>query len=65
MGCVVDADNACPPGFDCLATGNGGACWPSQGDGGGCCDSGNAGAPTMLFGIGFVALFVRRRRRVA
>src|SRR5262249_26445348 len=36
MGCVVDSDNACPAGFDCLATGNGGACWPSTGDSRGC-----------------------------
>jgi len=60
--CVVGQAGACPSDFDCLDTGGGqGVCWPG---GGGCCDAGGRGAPTtMLFGIGFVALVWRRRRK--
>ena len=61
--CVAGADDACPAGFECLgATGELGSCWPASEDGG-CCDSGGRGAPTMLLGLGFVALVLRRRRR--
>lgn len=61
--CTVGAADACPAGFDCLgAAGAAGACWPHA-DGGGCCDAGRQGAPTMLFGIGLVGLVLRRRRR--
>ncbi len=59
--CTVGASE-CPSDFDCLDTGNGsGVCWPSNA-GGGCCDTGGQGAPTMLFGLGFVALLWRRKR---
>jgi uncharacterized protein (TIGR03382 family) len=65
-GCTAGSDTACPAGFECLA-GEGatqGLCWPSDlVDGGGCCDASGNGAPTMLLGIGFVALVLRRRRR--
>jgi hypothetical protein len=61
--CIPGAANACPAGFECLAAGGTqGACWPTEDSGGGCCDSGGAGAPTMLFGIGFIAILLRRRR---
>jgi len=64
MGCTPDADGTCPAGFSCLSNGTSGDCWPGGGDdGGGCCDSGNHGAPTMLFGIAVVGLCLRRRRR--
>lgn len=55
---------ACPDGFQCLeATGGAGACWADAAiDDGGCCDASGAGAPTMLVGIGAVALGLRRRR---
>ncbi len=59
--CTPNAENACPDGFECLASGATGVCWPTA-EGGGCCDSGR-GAPTMLFGFGVVALVLRRRAR--
>jgi len=59
--CTMGAADACPDGFECLASG---VCWPTT-DSGGCCDSGGTGAPTMLFGIGLVALVLRVRRRAA
>ncbi|MEO8703514.1 MAG: trypsin-like serine protease [Kofleriaceae bacterium] len=62
--CTAGQDNTCPSGFECLgATGNQGACWPADDDGGGCCDASGQGAPTALLGIGFVALLIRRRRK--
>jgi hypothetical protein len=68
MVCTTTDATSCPSGFDCIATGStgtGGACWPhASGGGGGCCDAGGAGGPTtMLVGIGFVAVLMRRRRR--
>ena len=61
--CAPGTDGSCPEGFECLDAGGGqGACWP-EGEGGGCCDASGSGAPTALFGIGFVALVLRRRRR--
>lgn len=58
---------ACPAGFRCLASGDGGVCWPDDRaeDGGGCgCAGGEAGegAPIAL-GLGFVALLASSRRR--
>jgi hypothetical protein len=68
MSCSPETAGTCPDGFECLGAGAGGACWPEgEDEGGGCCDAGSqlpAGASTMLFWIGFVALFLRRRRRV-
>lgn len=65
MSCMPAAENACPDGFDCLASGTSGACWPSAGGGddSGCCDSSGRGGPTALFAMGFIALVLRRRRR--
>jgi hypothetical protein len=60
--CTAGAAGTCPDGFDCLASGATGVCWPSGSDGG-CCDSGGNGAPTMLFGIALVGLVLRNRRR--
>jgi len=61
-------NNDCPAGFDCLAAGASGACWPSSGDdtnndGGGGCYAGGS-SPTASFALlALVALlFVRRRR---
>jgi MYXO-CTERM domain-containing protein len=34
---------SCPAGFECLATGSGGACWPGSGGGGGTGDAGPGG----------------------
>ncbi len=60
--CTVSDSTSCPGGFECLrATGDLGACWPTSG---GCCDAGGAGGPpTMVVGIGLVALGLRRKRR--
>ncbi len=63
--CQAGSESSCPAGFECLA-GEGatsGLCWPSDLiDDGGCCDASGRGAPTMLLGIGFVALVWRRKR---
>lgn len=61
--CVEECDpvaNACPSGFDCVATGAAGVCWPGAEEEGGC--SSNTGAPGFLL-LGFVALLAARRRR--
>ena len=60
MICTIGAADACPSGFDCVAAGTGGACWPSA-DGGGC-DAGGAGAPIAMVGFGLATLVLRRRR---
>jgi V8-like Glu-specific endopeptidase len=62
LTCTVSDSTSCPSGFECLrATGDLGACWPTSG---GCCDAGGAGGPpTMVVGIGLVALGLRRKRR--
>ncbi len=62
--CTVGDATTCPDGFDCLDAGGGaGACWPTPAAGGGCCDAGTHGVPTMLFGIGLVAIVLGRRSR--
>lgn len=64
--CQAGSDSACPAGFECLAAegATSGLCWPSDLiDDGGCCDASGRGAPTMLLGIGLVALVWRRKRR--
>ena len=62
MGCSVGTAATCPAGFDCIVAGAAGTCWPTT-EGGGCCDAGGTGAPTMLFGIGIIGLVLRRRQR--
>jgi len=66
--CDVGQAGDCPAGFECLA-GDGaaqGLCWASDLiDDGGCCDSSGQGAPTMLLGIGLVALVLRRAKRAS
>lgn len=63
MSCAPDSAEPCPDGFSCRdATGGGGLCWPADDDGG-CCSTGNRGAPTALFGFAAVALLLGRRRR--
>jgi len=65
--CVIACDPAnstCPSGFDCLDNGQGGGvCWVGGGGGGGC-EAGRGGSPiSILFGLGFAALWITRRNR--
>jgi hypothetical protein len=65
--CVIACDPAtstCPSGFDCLDNGaGGGVCWVASGSSGGCA-AGRGGSPiTILFGLGFAALWITRRNR--
>lgn len=61
MSCTVGAAETCPSGFECIASGAAGACWPTSTDDGGCNAGGGSPAPA-LFALGFVALVLRRRR---
>ena len=62
---TCDAGQAadCPGGFTCLAAEGAaqGLCWPEDLVDGGCCDASGNGAPTMLLGMGLVALLWRRK----
>ncbi|MEO6773600.1 MAG: Ig-like domain-containing protein [Kofleriaceae bacterium] len=67
--CVVPCDpthSQCPDGFGCLADGaGGGVCWlgADNGGGGGCCETGHGDSRgSIVFGLGFAALWVKRRR---
>ena len=71
MFCVEQCDPAssgCPGSFDCLPTddkGNG-VCWPGAGDGGGgtcAANGGPNGALPLAFGLGFLLIGLRRRKR--
>jgi hypothetical protein len=63
MSCTVADLATCPAGFECLAAGGGGACWPIEEDTG-CCDaSGAKNARSMLLGLALFGLVMRRRRR--
>jgi MYXO-CTERM domain-containing protein len=65
--CVEACDlsaGSCPSGFDCIAAGTGGVCFP--GPDAGCCDTGVRGTSPMgpvLLALGLGALVLRRRRR--
>lgn len=62
-------NNDCPSGFDCLAAGDTGACWPSQGGNGsggtdeGGCQTGGSPSPLGFALLALVALVIARRRR--
>lgn len=59
--CDVNAPGACPNDFECVPAGATGVCWMTGGTG--CCESGRgSGLPAALFGLGVLALAVRRRR---
>lgn len=69
MLCVVPCDTTndqCPGGFGCLDTGagnNAGVCWlGADKSSGGCCDTRGDSRGSILFGLGFAALFVTWKR---
>jgi hypothetical protein len=65
--CVEACDlqpGSCPSGFDCIAAGSAGVCFP--GPDAGCCDTGVRGtnpAGPVLLALGLGVLVLRRRRR--
>jgi MYXO-CTERM domain-containing protein len=65
--CVVGSTDACPAGFDCLATsGNNGVCFTQ--DSGGCCSTGGSSSSKAVYAqaglaLALVAFASRRRRR--
>jgi MYXO-CTERM domain-containing protein len=67
QGCVVGSTDACPAGFDCVATsGNNGICFTQ--DSGGCCSTGGSGSSKAVYAqaglaLALVAFATRRRRR--
>lgn len=58
---VCDPGNVCPAGYECLANGGPGICWPES-SAGGCSTSGNP-ASLLMVGLGFAVVCLRRRRR--
>jgi MYXO-CTERM domain-containing protein len=64
MACMTGSNATCPSGFDCIAAGAAGACWPHATDGGGCCSVGSSGeGPVALTGLTLLGLLAMRRRR--
>ncbi len=68
--CVETCDPTqaqCPGGFDCIETGASGVCYPGTGDGGGCLsassESSRGPLGALVFGFGFAAFVLVRRRR--
>jgi hypothetical protein len=62
ISCSVSDDGSCPDGFECLrASGDLGACWPSED--GGCCDARGGGPGAIVLAIATLGLALRRRRR--
>jgi hypothetical protein len=61
MHCAAACDpgNKCPSGFECIADGGAGTCWP--GGGGGGCTTGSAPG-FLLAALGFAAVLFRRKR---
>lgn len=63
--CVEPCDpGQCPDGFGCRSDGaGGGICWPGFDDGAaGCATAGSPPFASLLFGLGFAALVLRKRR---
>ena len=65
MHCVAACDTStpgsCPNNFECLASGSGGVCWPSQG--GGCCSASGDPRGSLLLGALVLGGVLRRRPR--
>lgn len=62
--CVESCDlspGSCPSGFACIEAGASGVCWPSE-ESGCCSTTSGATLPAWLFGLGVLALVLRRRR---
>ena len=66
--CVIPCDPSnpgCPSGFSCLDNGaGGGVCFLGDGGGGGCCETGHGtdSRGSIVFGLGFAALWITRGR---
>lgn len=56
--CTPGAPAACADGFDCLAAGDGGVCWPADG-----CSAGGGRASLLGMSIALLGLLVTGRRR--
>jgi MYXO-CTERM domain-containing protein len=67
LTCSLADANACPAGFDCVASGasSDAVCWPadSHRGGGGCAVAGDGGSAASLLGLGAIAFARRRRQR--
>lgn len=71
--CTPGGANTCPSNFECLDAGGGnGVCWPGGGGNNnnngtsgstGGCDAGGGSSGAMLFGLGFAAMLITRRRK--
>ncbi len=59
---ACDPGNVCPSGFECLADGGAGICWPATSEGG--CSAGGNPASFLVVGLGFAVVLLRRRRRI-
>jgi len=60
--CVVEAKDACPTGFECVAAGTSGACIP-EATGGGCCSVSGSDAVWFHGGLSLFVLGLVMRRR--
>jgi len=60
---VVDGKGVCPDGYTCYQSGGAaGVCWPKEETG--CCSTSTSNTPWhALFGLGVLALVIRRKRR--
>jgi hypothetical protein len=66
QACVPGVVDTCPMGYECIASGATGVCWPSSDLGGnclGCSNTGSGQAQGLLFALGLGFLVFRKRRR--
>ena len=63
--CNPESVFSCPEGFECLAAGSTGVCWPEgAGSGGGCCQVSGERDPAGAAALAMIVLLLIRRRRV-
>ncbi len=60
--CDPTASSSCPSSFGCVMAGASSVCFPGADDGGGGCNSNRSSGGTIVFGLGFAALLLVRRR---